>query len=175
MIDYGKEGVIWHQHSNKLMLAILDLWHQKEVSVFDLGAGHGYYVSTLSYLGYDAHGYDITNLGNSNVHVRDISKPLDYDYQKDRCLSFEVGEHIPLEQSKVYLDNLALFDEIIMSWAVPNQEGIGHINCQSNQWVINEMAKRGKVFNKGKTAFLREYVKGCHCTWFQNTLMYFHS
>jgi hypothetical protein len=60
-----------------------------------------------------------------------------------------------------------------MSWAVPGQAGIGHINCRSNEWVIEQMAKRGYRFNEERTASLREAVKNCHCSWFRNTLMYF--
>jgi len=173
-MDYGHDGVIWHQHSNKLMLAILELWPEKKIPINDLGAGHGYYVSTLNYLGYHARGFDSTDLGNKNVELLDVTKPFPIDiYPYERFLSFEVGEHIPLKDCYGLLDNLAQGGDVIMSWAIPNQEGIGHINCQSNEWVIERMTNRGKVFNKEKTAFLREYVKGCHCSWFQKTLMYF--
>ena len=173
-MDYGHDGVIWHQHSNKLMLAILELWPDKAAPIYDLGAGHGYYVSTLNYLGYNAKGFDSTDLGNKNVALYDITKPLFLaSPYKERYISLEVGEHIELKHSYGLLDNLAQGGDVIMSWAILNQEGIGHINCQSNEWVIERMANRGKVFNKEKTAFLREYVKGCHCTWFQKTLMYF--
>ena len=90
--------------------------------------------------------------------------------------SFEVGEHIPAEMSDAYRDNLARFGgDILMSWAVPGQAGIGHINCQTNDWVIEEMRKRGYKINWPETQRLRLVMQDCHCTWFRNTLMYFNT
>ena len=174
---YDAEGVIWHQHSNQLLKMILE-YFKKDIPVMDLGCGHNFYVSVMKYLGYEAWGTDLVDLGSRYFIPGDLTLPRpenSVDVEKINVLSLEVGEHIPAEKSKIYLDNLVSFGggDIIMSWAVPGQRGVGHINCQTNEWVIEQMAERGYKLNEGRTSNLRESVKGCHCSWFRNTLMYF--
>ena len=157
------------------MKEILKLF-PKEIPVIDIGCGHNFYVSVLNYAGYDALGFDGEFLGSRYASVWDVTKPMRFFADNNKnVLSFEVGEHIPAELADEYLDNLCHFNgNVLMSWAVPGQAGIGHINCQPNEWVIAQMEKRGKKFNKKITTQLRSAVAGCHCSWFQNTLMYFN-
>lgn len=197
---YDLEGVIWHQHSNKLMKAILELWKKEEQPVVDIGCGHNFYVSVFKYAGYAAVGVDLVDLGSKHFFKVDITKPflIDitlpstyiYKYEfaisyyrgsskpwRHNVLSLEVGEHIPSDKSDIYLDNItniANGGDVIMSWAVPDQPGHGHINGHTNEWVRERMAERGYSFDNNRTAFLRGAVQDCHCTWFRNTLMYFH-
>ncbi len=175
---YGDEGVLWHQHSNLLMRKILELWDNKTTPIIDFGCGHNWYVSVFNYYGYRAYGIDMVDLGSKYFTSWDITQGFLFEIKNPdgnvNVLSLEVGEHIPAEFADVYLDNLTKYPgDIILSWAVPGQEGIGHINCQSNEWVIEQMAKRGYKLHAEHTAALREEVKFCHCNWFQNTLMYF--
>lgn len=172
---YDLEGVIWHQHSNKLMVKILE-YFPKEIPVIDLGCGHNFYVSVLNYAGYEAIGTDLVNLGSNYFYKSDITQqePVLSFKIKRNVISLEVGEHIPIEKSNAYLDNLCSFGgDIIMSWAVKGQAGVGHINCQENQWVIDQMFKRGYWIHLENSELLRQAVIDCHCSWFRNTLMYF--
>lgn len=174
---YDKEGVIWHQHSNKLMVKILE-YFKKDTPVIDLGCGHNFYVSVLRYCGYDAWGTDKVYLGSSYFFAGDVTIPRPQESintDKINVISLEVGEHIPADKSQQFLNNLVSFGggDILLSWAVPGQAGVGHINCQTNEWVIEQLANRGYIIDKEKTQSLREAVNGCHCTWFLNTLMYF--
>ncbi len=174
---YDLEGVIWHQHSNKLMVEILKLWPDKEIPVLDIGCGHNFYVGVLNYAGYKAEGVGGEDLGSQYFYKKDVTTPLrpfGNPGPLRHVLSFEVGEHIPADLDDGYLDNLARFGgDVLMSWAVPGQAGIGHINCKSNDWVIAQMEKRGLKYQHEKSMQLRSSIAGCHCTWFQNTLMYF--
>jgi hypothetical protein len=173
--SYDNDGVIWHQHSNHLMLKILEFF-PKSFEVLDLGCGHNFYVTVLRYCGYTANGMDAVDLGSNYFYKQDLTKPLPTEFtgRYYNVISLEVGEHIPAEYEDAYLNNITcLGGDVIMSWAVPGQAGIGHINCRSNEWVIEQMAKRGYRFNEERTASLREAVKNCHCSWFRNTLMYF--
>lgn len=179
---YDLEGVIYHQHSNKLMKAILELWKDKNVPIVDLGCGHNFYVSVLKYAGYKAVGIDVVDLGSKYFIQNDITQQLQHNLQMSNMfhnangnvISLEVGEHIPYERCFGYLDNVCSFGgDVIMSWAVPGQAGVGHINCQSNAWVVNQMHKRGYLISGNKMLYLRQAVAGCHCSWFHNTLMYF--
>ncbi|HXP51386.1 MAG TPA: hypothetical protein VN922_15625, partial [Bacteroidia bacterium] len=52
---YQNEDVVWHQHSNKLMVKILE-YFPKDIPVIDLGCGHNWYCGVLQHLGYDATG-----------------------------------------------------------------------------------------------------------------------
>ena len=172
---YDAEGVIWHQHSNNLMKKIIE-YFDKNTDVIDIGCGHNFYVSVLRYLGYHANGIDLVDLGSRYFYKADITNSLQKTMFSEKCniISLEVGEHIPNELCEKYLDNITKFKgDIIMSWAVPGQAGIGHINCQSNEWVIDQLSKRGYRIDKAKTDSLRSSVESCHCSWFRNTLMYF--
>lgn len=172
---YDLEGVIWHQHSNKLMVKLLELWPDKERLILDLGCGHNFYCTVFDYAGYQTLGIDGAKL-RSVDYVLDITEPLNDGAIAEECnvISLEVGEHIPEEKSGAYLDNVTRFKgDVVMSWATPGQAGIGHINCQSNEWVIEKMKNRGYELDFDKTKELRIAVNGCHCSWFINTLMYF--
>ena len=175
--DYGSEGVIWHAYSPRLMKKIIELF-PKEIPVIDLGCGLNNYVNILCYLGYEAHGYDYTDLGSKNFTIANLAYPL-YPVQGKtkfikNVISLEVGEHIPEHLADVYLDNLTMHGgDIIMSWAVEGQAGIGHVNCRNNDWVIVEMHKRGYKLEGNRTADLRAAVADCHANWFKETLMYF--
>jgi hypothetical protein len=170
---YDLEGVIWHQHSNQLMKKILE-YFSKYIPVVDIGCGHNFYVSVLNHAGYTAMGCDLVDLGSKHFLLQDVTKPLPDPNSIVNVISLEVGEHLPIELSEGYLNNLTKFKgNVIMSWAIPGQEGIGHINCQPNEWVIDQMLKRGYKIDQQKTNSLREAVINCHCSWFRNTLMYF--
>lgn len=174
---YDAEGVIWHQHSNKLMVKILE-YFSKDLPVMDMGCGHNFYVSVLNYVGYRAWGTDLVYLGSKYFIPGDVTIPRSEsmkNLEKINVISLEVGEHIPAEKSDDFLDNLVSFGggDILMSWAVPGQAGHGHINCQTNEWVIDKMFTRGYELDHEKTKSLREAVQDCHCSWFRNTLMYF--
>lgn len=175
--SYDLEGVIWHQHSNKLMKKILEIWPDKSTPIVDLGCGHNFYVSVLQYAGYDAIGLDMVDLGSKYFRNRDITEPCYFSNGraiKKNIISLEVGEHLPPEKSDAYLDNVTAFGgDILMSWAVLGQPGVGHINCHDNHWVIQKMKERGYHMDFQMTHDLRQAVVGCHCTWFMNTLMYF--
>lgn len=171
--DYGQEGVIWHAYSPRLMKKIIELF-PKETPIIDLGCGLNNYVNILCYLGYSAIGVDFTNLGSNNFVQANLTKPIYEGQRKLNVISLEVGEHIPAEFAAEYLNNVTKFGgDIIFSWAIPNQEGIGHINCQDNDWVRDEMFARGYKEISEKTAELRDSIQECHCTWFRETLMYF--
>lgn len=178
---YQNEDVLWHQHSNKLLIELMK-YFISTTPVIDIGCGHNWYANVLKVLGYSALGVDrtwfpgvdvildITNLVKESIDKRFI----DGAPAKWNVLSLEVGEHIPAELAGKYLDNVCNFGgDVCMSWAVKGQKGIGHINCQNNDWVINEMYQRGYVLNHAKTAALRHAVRDCHCSWFVHTLMYF--
>ena len=171
---YEAEGVIWHQHSNRLLKKIIE-YFPNNIPVTDIGCGHNFYISILRYLGNkNAWGVDLVDLGSRYFVTQDVTEPVVEIDEISNVISLEVGEHIPEELASNYLDNITAFKgDVIMSWAIPGQEGIGHINCQTNDWVISEMKARGYEIDVERTAELRGAVYDCHCSWFKNTLFYF--
>ena len=168
----AENQVIWHQHSNRLLEKMIDVF-PKYTTIIDLGCGHNFYASALDFLGYDTLGIDIVPMSNVDL-VQDITK-LDIEVPDNvNIISLEVGEYIPKEKEADYLNSLCSFEgSVLLSWAAPNQFGIGHINCRPNNYIIKQMEERGKRHNDKLTKDFRAAVKDCHCDWFKETLMYF--
>ena len=88
-------------------------------------------------------------------------------------VSIEVGEHIPKSKESEFLDNLAYLANVglIMSWAAPGQGGYGHINEQSSNYIIDEMAKRDFRYQEAFTNVLqRSTTRNCYL---EKTLLVF--
>lgn len=186
---YDLQGCIWHTHSNRLLIKILELWVNKNIPIIDFGCGHNFYMQVLTVAGYKTVGIDSVDMRSKDFILHDVTKPIYIGFgensiinspepiienSKANILSLEVGEHLPYDKCFGYLDNLTSFGgDVIMSWAVPGQAGHNHINCQSNLWVISQMSQRGYNLDAKLTDELREAVKDCSCTWFKNTLLYF--
>jgi len=47
---------------------------------------------------------------------------------------------------------------VILSWALPGQEGDGHVNCQPNDYIIGQMQKLSFNFDKSTTDDMRRYL-----------------
>lgn len=139
-------------------------------SVLDLGCGNGYYLQEFRRAGIVCQGVD-GNPDTQHGRVFDLAFPQDLG-EWDWILSLEVGEHIPAEFEEVYLGNLVRHagKGVVLSWAVPGQEGHGHVNCHSNDWVLEQMAARGFWSDLGMTLLLR---RAATLPWFPHTLMVF--
>ncbi len=156
-------------------------------SILDVGCGNGYYTRKLLDAGFEAEGYDgnpfTEEITYGKCKVVDFSLPYANKRTRfdayDWVLCLEVGEHIPKKFEQIFLDNIASFepDIVILSWAVPGQGGDGHVNCQTNDYIISEMEKRNYKLNLEATNYLRncasEYPKVGY--WFRQTLMCFRS
>ena len=76
----------------------------------------------------------------------------------DWIVSLEVAEHIPAEYETVYLSNLIRHakEGIILSWAVPGQDGHYHINNRPFTYVLKTMDSLGFTFSQDETMILRQ-------------------
>ena len=115
-----------------------------KILVNDFGCGLGFYSHRLSQAGFNVHAYEGTpGIEEISVykpiHSIDLSVPTQVD--KGQVICFEVGEHIPLEYENIVLDNICNNSngKVILSWALPYQGGLGHVNLHTNQWVIEQM------------------------------------
>ena len=92
----------------------------------------------------------------------------------DVSISLEVGEHLPKEAQEVFMQNVCNSAEnaLILSWAEIGQAGIGHVNCRSQEDVIEDVESRGFVLDKELTKDARENIDD-NCDWFRRTLLIF--
>lgn len=190
-----------YPHSESVALAIANCMAEGKnmrTPVIDFGCGDCYLLDYLHEAGFKVHGVDgyipehAKKLRHFSVFSRylwwlDLSriveltnfkkingKPAPAGILTGKVISLEVGEHIPAEYEQIFLDNLVRHcnSRLILSWAVPGQNGIGHVNCRPNDYVIAELDKRGFTFNASWTKTLRE-VPEQHVAYFRETLMVF--
>jgi len=165
-----------HVHDQKLSEAIIEFVKSKNIkSVTDLGCGKGDYIKEIkpfvnSVFACDGNPHT-PSLTNGIGIVADLSKPQKFS-KNDLIISLEVGEHIPKDRENIFLDNITkpAKEWLLTSWAVPGQGGDGHVNCQPNQYIINEIEKRGFKYMLFESELFR--IKSS-LSWFKNTILLF--
>lgn len=151
--------------------------YDKNHNLFDFGAGKGAYcryfedIGFTSVLGIDGEIYE--GIECKQFAKADLSIYFDLE-RKGNVLCLEVGEHIQMESADVFIDNLTRHCDglLVLSWAVIGQEGIGHVNCRPNEWVIEQFSKRGFKFMDLETNELRQKAEG-FVNHFKDTILIF--
>lgn len=180
MVDKGtgiwtlEEAKKRHRFDESLARVIYEMYLPK--SIADLGCGTGAYCRIFSELGCDiVHGYegtkDISQIGlYKDIIVLDLTKKRYSDLKYDLVICLEVGEHIPKKHEDTVIWNICQFVDrhLVLSWAVPNQGGLGHFNEHPNEYVIEKLAKMGLFLDLDKSNLLREKST---LKWFKNTVM----
>ena len=167
-----------HHFDESIYNVILKFLNKNNVkNIVDFGCGMGDYVKKFIKEEFDCEAYD----GNPNTYkltdgiakILDLSKNFDLNKKFDFVISLEVGEHIPKKYEQVYIDNLCNHTNnwLLISWAIIGQSGDGHINCQNNDYIINEIIKRGFEYDIESTDLLRSCAS--NAWWFKNTIMIF--
>lgn len=145
-------------------------------SILDLGCGMGDYVKHFLGNGIYAEGFDgnpdTPELSDFVCSVMDLTIPKKINIDYDWVLSLEVGEHIPSEYEHSYIENLDINNKkgVILSWAIPNQLGYGHVNCKTNKYIKELFHDLGYLNNKEIEIRFREVSR---LPWFKNTIMVF--
>ena len=170
-----------HGHDEGLARSLLGFFQVEGANdVIDMGCGDGFYTRYLTDGGVYCMGVDgnpnTEELAGSHCYSVDLSKEQ-YLGVFDWVLSLEVGEHIPVEYEKQFLENLHRhnLEGIVLSWAVRGQGGDGHVNCLDNWEVINKLGDMGYAIDLKSTEELRSRCAEYPHTgwWFRNTLMVF--
>jgi hypothetical protein len=171
-----KSEIDTHVFDESLCNAIVTVCDNRGIiSVVDIGCGNGSYTEYILKNGIDCSGFDgsplTPELSGYLCGVKDFSRPQNIG-KYGLVLSLEVGEHIPKEYEQIFLDNLvnAAIGLIVLSWAVVGQGGDGHVNCQNNDYVIQQMEDRGFFYDLETTDYLRNK---CSISWFKNTILAF--
>lgn len=176
----GDTAHLHHVHSEKLSEWICEFIENKDIDrVSDFGCGLGQYCEDIElyFRGYVmAIGVEGSRPKESVFHhiiQADLTTDLTSNFKLscDLAISLEVGEHIPKEHMKTYLENITHFPEayLITSWAVRGQDGFGHVNCLDNHEILPEFEKRGFVLMEKETKEARSVIED-KAHWFRNTL-----
>lgn len=169
-----KEADLYHQSSPKLAEWIKN-YLDPEFPVYDFGCGNGYYLGELEKSGFLCYGFEGTAMKYLCNHVKlcDLTKPQTVTH-RGSVLSLEVGEHLPIWAEQTFLDTItnACNGDLIISWALPGQPGVGHINCQPKEYIVSEVERRGFKFLHDFTEDARNNVDE-NTSWFTRTLLVF--
>jgi cyclopropane fatty-acyl-phospholipid synthase-like methyltransferase len=144
--------------------------------IVDFGCGEGNYVRYFRENNIEAEGYDgnpITpELSKGMCKIQDLSEPFYLGKTFDWVISLEVGEHIPHQYERIFIENLMKHTEkgIILSWAVKNQGGTGHFNEQNNDYIKSVFSNYGYINDIETENKLRDQAS---IGWFKNTIMVF--
>ena len=183
MTDINKHG--WwfnvdeqdHKHDELLQESLLDFFKKENAtSVVDFGCGRGYYAKFLNDNNIPTDCYDgspDTKIKtNGMCDVLDLAIDFDLNKQYDWVLSLEVGEHIPEKYFDTFIKSLCKHSKegIVLSWAIKDQDGLGHVNCRPNEYIKNKLAELGYINDVDAENKLR---KNTTHEWFHNTIMVF--
>lgn len=169
-----------HVSASPVILAILGemILQEKIKSITDLGAGIGQYGSRLlqnfpdlRYTAYDG-AVNVANYTNGFVQWTDLSLPLNL-ITSEWVLSLEVGEHIPSKYEGFYIHNIHRHNckGVVLSWGVLGQDGDGHVNNHSNEYVIKLMLELDYTLDVDLTQKMRRGHR--EHTWFKHSVMVF--
>lgn len=172
----GIEG--WHYHSKNVNDWIIEyLKNRKSETIYDFGCGLGDYLLNLHKNGFtDLIGFEgdpSRQHEGFQIIKQNLAEPFNLE-KKGIIISLEVGEHIPLEYEKIFLENLYnnCSDLLILSWATRGQGGVGHYNEQNNDEIIPKVESLGFKLKESDTQDIRK-VPEDNCWYFKNTLMIF--
>ena len=186
------EAKIGHDFSSRLAKWIGEYLPKYEKLV-DVGCGLATYLRYLHDIGFaNLSGFEgtpqnfefgnvfICDLADDNsdliLHEKNVGVSGHYKPFSKNAMCLEVGEHIPEQHLKTFLDRflnyVGIGGKLIISWAIPGQDGIGHVSCRHNVWVINEFEKRGFKFLAEDTLSARSVIEE-RVSYFRNTLMIF--
>ena len=182
-IEIVNERGIWitsdknyHLVDESLAFSIKEfLKKEKCKSVVDLGCGDGFYTKVLKedFIcdGFDGNPYTKI-LSDGLCSQLDLSLPVDLNFLYDWVLCLEVGEHIPIQYEDIFIDNIHNSNTkgIILSWATPGQDGLGHYNEREQEYIKNIFNNLGYSNDIESENELR---KNSEFWWFKNNIMVF--
>jgi len=174
----GDSAHIHHVHCPVLAKWIIEyLKDDKEKPLYDLGCGLGNYLLALQKAGFK----NLTGFEGDipkqkvfqNIKQQDLTKSFTVT-DKGNCIFLEVAEHVPAQFEDTLLNNVSSCcnGKLIMSWAIRNQPGYGHVNCYDNHEVIKKMTDRGFKYLEQDSLSARSCIDNS-APWFKNTIMIF--
>lgn len=169
-----------HIAAPKSMLECLYSFIEKEriTSFSDFGAGLGQYgmdlerkyPTSLLYRGFDGAG-DVEVYTQGFLRFFDLTIPLNLPVS-DWVMSLEVGEHVPSHLEGMMIRNLHAHNcrGIVLSWGVPGQNGLNHINLHDNEYLIDIFTQLGYVHDAKESNRFRD-MSLTDSPWFAKSFM----
>lgn len=152
-------------------------------SVLDVGAGSGQYCyffakkrdASATCDSVDC-ALNVESFTQGRVKWADLTQPLLLDRHEkyDWVLSLEVGEHLPAQYEDQFFRTLHELNTcgVLLSWAIENQPGKGHVNTHNNDYVTAKMQALGYVLDGNVTERART---GAEHWWFEKSFMAFRN
>ena len=108
----------------------------------------------------------------TQVKFLDLTLPQYWLPRYDWVLSTEVLEHIPAKFESVVLDNIARAagHGVVLSWAVPGQVGLYHVNNRTPAYVNKTFSERGFRLDQAASNVLR---KAARIRWLKRNIRVF--
>jgi 2-polyprenyl-3-methyl-5-hydroxy-6-metoxy-1,4-benzoquinol methylase len=150
-----------HNTDKGLASGLIQLLHDS--SVVDFGCGLGTYGAlmlaadkNISWDGYDG-SENIFTFTQGRVKWLNLAEAQFLGRTYDWSVCMEVGEHLPSQYQENLLGNLHRHNRkgIVVSWAIPGQGGLGHVNPKTPEDTISMFSALGYVYDEGKTTQLR--------------------
>lgn len=149
----------------------------KPKTVIDVGCGVGTWASIFSNYECDVYGIDGDYVPRKRLLIEkyipmDISKPFELSDRFDLAVCLEVAEHLPLERSSSFINDLCkLSDTILFSAATPGQGGTNHINEQPLEFWQNIFSEYGYSMYD----CIRPFIKNMNeiAWWYRNNIVVF--
>lgn len=166
----------YHQSSPKLALWLASFFDPNK-HVLDFGCGNAFYIGELASVGFrctGVEGYKLKKFYHDDILIHDLTKPINLHCSDGNVLSLEVGEHLPEAAEQIFLDTITSHctGKLVMSWALPGQPGVGHINCKPQEYIMDEVKRRGFLLDVEATVDARKNVDD-NTDWFRRTLLVF--
>jgi tryptophanyl-tRNA synthetase len=179
-MEYNENGIwtplaadSYHEDSPKLAKWLAN--YLPKTTLIDFGCGTGYYCAELQKAGINCFGVDgnAESIECANYVQHDLTVGIKLN-EVDTVLSLEVGEHLPKSAEETFMQTLTSHAKknLILSWAEIGQPGVGHVNCRSQQDVIEDVESRGFKLNNEATQDARNNIDD-NCDWFRRTLLVF--
>lgn len=145
--------------------------------VIDIGCGNAFYIGELAKKGFactGVEGFKLNNFLHPNVLIHDLTKPLRL-VNKGSVICLEVIEHIDKNYEQIVLDSITSHctGDLIFSWALLGQPGVGHVNTQPQSYAIEQIEQRGFEYLAATTLEAREKWVDKNTSWFERTLLIF--
>lgn len=150
---------------------------RKLKSVIDLGCGNADYARLLIQSNLEVECYDgnpfTPKMTGGLAKILDVGELFTLGRCFDVSLCLEVGEHIPRSRESNLLANLLTHTAhmMIVSWAIPGQGGIGHVNERPNDYIEDRITAETD-WNRCD-AIESKLRDSASFWWFKNTTMVF--
>lgn len=146
-------------------------------SIMDVGCGEGHSTKYFIDHGIDSIGIEGGENAYRNSPVKENLILNDFTESTfipkkryDAVWCCEFVEHVKEEYSENFLKTFDYADKIFMTHAVVGQDGYHHVNCQSSEYWIEKLEKRGFRYNDSLSTYLRSITDKMHV---KNTLLVF--